>query len=152
MPILDGQSHRYNLMQAIKANGGQKYETEPDTSVHPRGRRALGAPGNTGRGGGVIGSRGRQQSFSQKSYVLVFPPRIILCYTLLTTIISRSNSTGTRGKARAAAGNLFMPSRPRDPARDSNNPQSPPRRGARGRANVRRPSTIRQRIPIVPHP
>ncbi|KAI1988427.1 hypothetical protein LOZ54_003194 [Ophidiomyces ophidiicola] len=117
-PILEGQSHRYNLIESIKANGGQKYDEEIDTSVHPRGRRALGAPGSRARGGGVIGTRGRQ-----------------------------SASTTDRGKIAPSASR-----RPLDPAKNINNPQSPPRRGSKRGAQIHRsprPVTMRPRVPIV---
>ncbi|KMU87217.1 hypothetical protein CIHG_04661 [Coccidioides immitis H538.4] len=129
-PMMEGQWHRYNLMQTIKSNGGQKYEAETDTSVHPRGRRALGAPGGTGRGGGVIGARGRHQSISQRS----------------------SATVKERGKERSR-GHDFTSGRPLDPSRDINNPQSPQRRGGKGRGNARlRPATMRPRVPVSAHP
>ncbi|WEW55500.1 hypothetical protein PRK78_000931 [Emydomyces testavorans] len=128
-PIMDGQSHRYNLTQMIMANGGQKYDIEPSTSTRPRGRRGVGGPGGTGRGGGVIGSRGRRLSISQKF-----------------------SSARERNKANSAANESIIGSRPLDPARDMNNPQSPTRRLARGRSNIRRPSrpvTISPRVPVA---
>ncbi|EEP80728.1 predicted protein [Uncinocarpus reesii 1704] len=148
-PIMEGQSHRYNLIQAIKNKGGQKYDTEPDTSVHPRGRRALGAPGGAGRGGGVMGARGRQQPMVQKSYVDA-ACCLIFVIALLTLVYARL-AVAAKQRSKAA---IIPPisGRPLDPARNINNPQSPPRRGGakgRGAGRPMRPVTMRHRIPVT---
>ncbi|RLM01243.1 hypothetical protein CFD26_108782 [Aspergillus turcosus] len=67
-PLLNGQSHRLGLRAVIEGSGGQSYSkaTKKNDNVlqvaprAPSGRSASRGSKTTGRGGGVIGTRGRE--------------------------------------------------------------------------------------------
>jgi hypothetical protein len=67
-PLLNGQSHRLGLRAVIEGSGGQSYskankKNDSFLQVAPRapsGRYASRGSNGRGRGGGVIGTRGRE--------------------------------------------------------------------------------------------
>ena len=76
--MMNGQSHRARLNLKVRDDGGQSYDIgkkaeeegfeshqESSSSRGSRGVRAIGV----GRGGGVIGSRGRGRPSTSRTYV-----------------------------------------------------------------------------------
>ncbi|KAK2813132.1 hypothetical protein FQN50_000809 [Emmonsiellopsis sp. PD_5] len=59
-PLMNGQTHRAQLIEMVRSKGGQNYGYDPDDPRRPSLGTipARGAKG-TGRGGGVAGTRGR---------------------------------------------------------------------------------------------
>ena len=56
--MMNGQSHRARLNEDIKKSGGQDYNRKAE-SLDNRARGIPRGPRRQGRGGGVVGSRGR---------------------------------------------------------------------------------------------
>ena len=62
--MMDGQSHRHRLTEVVSNTGGQKYDPKGSDDVVPEPTRVYSARGGStasrgGRGGGIVGSRGR---------------------------------------------------------------------------------------------
>jgi hypothetical protein len=61
--MLDGQTHRARLNERVRNEGGQRYDFEQHLAAVPRSQSHQASRGGSaargGRGGGVIGTRGR---------------------------------------------------------------------------------------------
>lgn len=79
--LMDGQSHRAQLSATIREHGGQSYANSAaadDNFLRNAGRNPGRDSRHGGRGGGVIGSRGRNSSLHRYAAI---PMRIYLKLT-----------------------------------------------------------------------
>jgi hypothetical protein len=80
-PLMNGQSHRARLTDTVKANyGGQSY-ADDDQKKNP-GRGVPRGPRGGGRGGGVVGTRGRGSFQASSRYVSRLYNRASVCSLL----------------------------------------------------------------------
>jgi hypothetical protein len=123
--MMDGQSHRARLREAVHNSGGQEYDPRGngDTSRQPPASNNTGGgtASRGGRGGGVAGTRSRS-TITSLGWSVMFP-KLSRPNGTLTTYISPTTHRGASN-------------RPLDPAIDPTDPRSKYRFGRRdGRAS-----------------
>jgi hypothetical protein len=137
--MMDGQSHRAKLRQIIDNTGGQRYDPHgsDDPPRNPSGVHVI-RPGTAirrGRGGGVVGNRGRGALTAHRRLVMLHESRF------LNELLTRCTSPITPG---------HVTNRPLDPAIDLNDPRSKYRSG-RGSAQNSRDRYLANRSPARGH-
>jgi hypothetical protein len=79
--MMDGQSHRARLREVVDNSGGQRYDPHgsDDPPRNASGAHSIrqGAAIRAGRGGGVVGTRGRGAPTAHRRLAMLHDSRIL---------------------------------------------------------------------------